>query len=609
MLLLMLASEGAESSQDHSQPVRDLRYGEALYNFYQDQYFRAITDIMVAQARAPIEKQGNYPQLLLGSLYLSYGMHEAAADIFKPLLNTNNDPYTHDLAWFYVGRMRYMDGLYTKAVEAFSKIQGSLPASKDAERQHLLVNAYLNIGNYGEAIKVLYGISSEGIWDKYSRYNLGIALIRSGRINEGIDLLDQLNRQSPRNEEEYTLRDKANIAIGFASIRNETQIDPIISFSRVRLNGPFSNQALLGLGWSYNANRQLQDALKLWAELSSRPAMDPASQEGLIATAYTMEQLKEPRLALGYYDKAISAYDRVRAELDTALSDVNYAELIRNSIPSTFAEENKWSDAYFETASLPASEYLSGLLTSREFQKAYRDYRDLKYLYLQVNNWKEKIPLLRIMLDERRRQYTINVSQIKGSRYAERLSDLNNKRNQLANEIADIETHEKINALATREEQDRLASLQAIKVKLDTLSGHDLDVQAEMKEQRILYGLTQWKLSTEYPIRLWQVKKGLRELDNALVQGTQARSSLENLLKVTPLNFDGFAGRITALEHYLKNLSEKLDTAANKQEQYCSHLITDTLQQQMRQVDLHRTRALYAQARLYDQLSHEAKVP
>lgn len=605
----MLASADAEPLQDRARPVHDLRYGAALYDFYQDQYFQAITDIMVAQARTPIERQGNDPLLLLGSLYLSYGMQEAAADIFQPLLNSKTDSYAHDLAWFYVGRMRYMDGDYTQAIEAFRAIHDSLPASKKGESLHLMVNAYLHNGNYGEAIKILNSISSEGIWDYYSRYNLGIALIRSGRIKEGIQLLDQLNRLTPRGEEELALRDKANIAIGFASIRHGTSLDPITSFSRVRLNGPFSNQALLGLGWAYNANRQLHEALKPWTELSARPALDPASQQALIATAYTLEQLKQPRLALSYYDKAVSAYNRIRAELDTALSNVDYVELLRKSIPATFAEEDKWSDATLRSAKLPAAEYLSGLLTSREFQRAYRDYRDLKYLRLQVDKWGDKIPLLRVMLEERRRQYTMNASQTKGLRYSERLRELNSKRKQLANEIADIDAHEKIDALASQEERDRLTRLQEIKDKLDKLASRGLDIQVEFKEQRILYGLTRWKLSTEYPARLWQVKKGLRELDRALAQTDQARSSLENLLKVTPLNFDGFAERITALENYLKDLSERLGVAAKKQEQYCNRLITDTLQQQMQQVDLHRTRALYAQARLYDQLSHVTDAP
>ena len=607
--LVLLASAETGSAREHAKPVHDLRYGEALYDFYQDQYFRAITDIMVAQARSPIATQGNDPQLLLGSLYLSYGMEKDASGIFEPLLSAKTEPFVHDLAWFYVGRMRYLDGRYAEAVEAFKSISGSLPDAKQAERLHLMVNSYLHNGKYDDAIKILNSIDSEGIWNYYSRYNLGIAFIRSNHIKEGISLLDQLNRMSPVNEEEYAVRDKANIALGYTEIHKDSAQDPIASFSRVRLNGPFSNQALLGLGWAYNVNKQPQEALKPWAELSSREAADPSSQEALIAIAYTMEQLQQPKLALSYYDKAISIYDQVRAELETSLANVKYDDLLRSSIPSSYAADEKWPDAGIRLSNLPAAKYLDRLLTSREFQKAYRDYRDLNYLRLQAAHWAEKIPLLRIMLEERRRQYTINVAHIKGTRYEDRINDLSTKRARLADEISKIEEREAIDQLATPDEWDTLNRLREIKDKLDKIAAQGIDVKAELKEQRLLYGLMQWKLHTEYPARLWRVKKGLHELDEALAQNAQARSSLENLLRASPLNFNGFADRITDQELYLKNLSKKLGDAVHKQEQYCSRLIIDALTQQLQQVDLRKTKALYAQARLYDLLSHMPETP
>jgi hypothetical protein len=602
-------SATAAMAQVHPQPVRDLRYGEALYDFYQDQYFRAITDIMVAQVRSPISNQGDDPDLLLGSLYLSYGMHEEAAIIFQRISQANSDTYAHDLAWFYMGRMRYMDGQYEKSLEAFRAIQDALPEAKDAERLHLMVNAYLHEGHYREAIELLGNNKRQGIWNDYARYNLGVALIRSNHVKEGIEQLDRLSRLLPKNEEEYTLRDKANIALGYTAIRTDAQHDPIAPFSRVRLNGPYSNQALLGIGWAYNEKKQPQEALKPWMELSSRPKVDSASQQALIAIAYTLERLKQRKLALNYYEQAVADYDRVRAELDNAINDVNYSKLLRNSIPSSSAADGQWSDTGLQFKTLPAAEYLNELLTSRDFRKAYRDYRDLNFIRLQVGKWREKIPLLRTMLEERRRQYTINLAHVKDSHYAEHLADLNDKRDMLAREIAAIEEHGKIQLLATTEEWARLNQFQAIKAKLATLEKHGLDVKGASNEYRILYGLTQWKLHTEFPIRLWRAKKDLHELDKALTQSARARSSLQNVLKIAPLNFDAFSNRINALQDYINDISGKLDSANLRQEQYCRQLIIDTLVRKRDQLEVYKNRALYAQGRLYDQLSHEADAP
>ena len=607
--VVLLNTASAAMTQAHPQPIRDLRYGVALYDFYQDQYFRAITDIMVAQARSPISKQGNDPELLLGSLYLSYGMHEEAADIFQRLSLANSDTYAHDLAWFYMGRMRYMDGQYEKSLDAFSAIQDALPETKDAERLHLMVNAYLHEGHYKEAIEVLGNNKGQGIWNDYARYNLGVALIRSNHVKEGIGQLDQLSRLLPKNEEEYTLRDKANIALGYSAIHIDSQHDPITPFSRVRLNGPYSNQALLGIGWAYNEKKQPQEALKPWMELSSRPKVDSASQQALIAIAYTLERLKQRKLALNYYEQAVADYDRVHAELDNAINDVNYGELLRNSIPSSSAADGQWSDTGLQLKALPAAEYLNELWTSRDFRKAYRDYRDLNYIRLQVDKWREKIPLLRIMLEERRREYSINLVHVKDSLYAEHLNELKENRDMLAREIADIEKHGKIRQLATSEEWARLKQFQTIKAKLATLEMHGLDIKAASTEYHILYGLTQWKLHTEFPIRLWRAKKDLHELDKALAQSAQAQSSLQNVLKIAPLNFDGFSNRINILEQYINEISGKLVSATLRQEQYCRRLIIDALVHKRNQVEVYKNRALYAQGRLYDQLSHEADAP
>ena len=602
-------SASAAATQHPPQPIHDLRYGEALYYFYQDQYFRAITDIMVTQARSPITKQGNDPELLLGSLYLSYGMHEEAADIFQRLLQANSDAYTHDLAWFYLGRMRYMDGQYDKSLEAFKSIKDALPASKDAERLHLMVNAYLHEAHYKEAIEVLGDIRGQGIWSDYARYNLGVALIRTNQIKEGIGLLDQLSRLIPENEEEYTLRDKANIALGYIAIRTDVQRDPITPFSRVRLNGPYSNQALLGIGWAYNEKKQPQEALKPWMELSTRPKLDSVSQQALIDIAYTLERLKQRKLALSYYKQAVSDYERVHTELDKAINDVNYGELLRNSIPPSSAVDGQWSDRGLQFKTLPAAEYLNELLTSRDFRKAYRDYRDLNYIHQQAVKWREKIPLLRTMLEERRRQYTINLDHVRSSHYAKHLSGLNDKRDILAHEIGDIEEHGKIQQLATSEEWKRLKQFQTIKAKLAALETHGIDVKDSSTEYHILYGLTQWKLHTEFPVRLWRTKKNLHELDKALAQSAQAQSTLQNVLKITPLNFEAFSDRITALEHYINEFAAKLDSAAQRQEQHCKRLIINSLVHKRQQVEIYKNRALYAQARLYDQLSHEPDAP
>jgi tetratricopeptide (TPR) repeat protein len=238
----------AGEDQAHPQPVRDPRYGLALFDFYQDHYFDAITDIMVAQQRKPISEQGADPDLLLGSLYLSYGMNYAATAIFQRLLDSTIPSPSHDLAWFYLGKLRYGNDQFDEAFTAFAKVGRTLPPNREEERLYLMLNAQLHGNRFDGAIKALDEFQHHGIWDEYARYNLGTALIRANRIKEGVILLSQVGQLESHDEEEDALRDKANMVIGYVALKDRNLTDPAAAFSRVRLNGPYSNQALLGMG-------------------------------------------------------------------------------------------------------------------------------------------------------------------------------------------------------------------------------------------------------------------------------------------------------------------------------------------------------------------------
>ena len=91
LLLLVPASIAHAADKDNElapQEIHDLRYGETLFNYFQKKYFSAITDLMVAEVRDPIKVQGEDPKLLLGGLYLAYGMTNAASDLFTQILTT-----------------------------------------------------------------------------------------------------------------------------------------------------------------------------------------------------------------------------------------------------------------------------------------------------------------------------------------------------------------------------------------------------------------------------------------------------------------------------------------------------------------------------------------
>ena len=76
--LLMCASvafSATKSSDKDKKVVRDLDYGVSLFYFYQGEYFEAARSLLVAQELGRLANQKEDADLLLGGIYLQYGLH------------------------------------------------------------------------------------------------------------------------------------------------------------------------------------------------------------------------------------------------------------------------------------------------------------------------------------------------------------------------------------------------------------------------------------------------------------------------------------------------------------------------------------------------------
>ena len=76
-----------------------------------------------------------------------------------------------------------------------------------------------------------------------------------------------------------SIRDKANLVLGSLLMDEEDFSQAQLSFDRVRLEGPLSNQALLSAGWASAAAGNYERAIVPWGILAERERTDAAVQE------------------------------------------------------------------------------------------------------------------------------------------------------------------------------------------------------------------------------------------------------------------------------------------------------------------------------------------
>src|SRR6202034_319192 len=118
--------------------------------------------------------------------------------------------------WFYLGKIWYERGYFDRSEQALNRIQGQLPPQQEAERTHLLVNVLMREQRYDEAIALLESWQGPPDWTAYARFNLGVALVRAGRLAQADPVLTKLGTLQTDSDELLTMRDKANLALGFA---------------------------------------------------------------------------------------------------------------------------------------------------------------------------------------------------------------------------------------------------------------------------------------------------------------------------------------------------------------------------------------------------------
>jgi len=98
-----------------------------------------------------------------------------------------------------------------------------------------------------------------------------------------------------------------------------------VSLDRVRLDGPFSNQALLRAGWAEAATEHYDRALVPWNLLVEREPTDAAVQEAMLAVPHAYASLNVHGRAALMYGRALELYSAQIDRVDASIGSIKEA--------------------------------------------------------------------------------------------------------------------------------------------------------------------------------------------------------------------------------------------------------------------------------------------
>jgi hypothetical protein len=594
----MRAVEAADGGPDPI-VVQDPHFGDVLFHFYQEDYFPAIVRVLAAKEQQQLDNHADDAELLLGGMYLSFGHHLEAAEIFERLLANNVAPDVRDRTWFFLAKIWYQRGYLDKSQEALSFIQGDLPDNLEREALMLEAQILIDAGNYDAAIVRLANWQGETEWASYAKFNIGVALVRSGRVDEASRLLDELGQLIPFNEEMASLRDKANLALGYALLQDGQALAAKAPLQRVRLEGPFSNKALLGVGWADVEMGNFQRALVPWMELRSRDLLDSAVQESMLAIPFAMAKLDSVSQAADHYLNAVEAYYEETNRLEQTIQQIESGQFFDNILENETLDGTGWYWQLEELPEGPEARYLFHLLAKHEFQEGLKNFRDLSYLRRNLDDWQQNIGVYANMLETRREAYASRLPRVEDALARADLEDLIRRKLEFDSRLNNIEESRDWLALASTSEFDMWGEISGLE-NTPALTA-DIEEAWEVQDKiDLLKGVLQWRLDREFNERLWRVRRDVRQTGEALLATQRLRRQIDESMRQEPMLFDNLGNRVDNLGPRIEGTRMRVEDAISKQRAYLQAIAIGELQAQKQRLDVYSAQARFALAAIYD---------
>ena len=593
------ADAPGENGAGAAHEIKDPYYGETLFQFFQNHYFATLTGLMVSQEFGRVSHHAEEAEVLRGGILLSYGMHREAGAVFERLIDIGASPVTRDRAWFYLAKIRYQRGYLPEAETALKHIGKALPADLQEERGLLEANLLMARSDYASAINVLQPLEATSADPTYVRYNLGIALMKTGSSARGIAMLDQVGIAGADDEEHRSLRDRANLALGFSAMSANKNQDARNYFERIRLKGAQANKALLGMGWSSVSEKNFNQALVPWQELAQRDDNDTAELEAKLAVPYAYAELGALGQSARLYNDAIAAFTHEDTDLNESIDAIKSGKLIDALLDENPGDDMGWFWSIKGLPTMPHASHLARVLAQHDFQEAFKNYRDLRFLSKNLEDWRDKLNVFEAMLDNRRKAFAERLPQVMQQSESIGIPAMRNRQTQIAQQIASGEAEGDGVAFADAKQVAVLARINDAQQLIDQHPGES-DFSDASDKVRLAHGALIWQLAQDFSERDWQAKKDMQEIAGQLDHAQQLEQELLQAQRDEPARFDQFAQRIAAISQSLNAMIPRIATLQQEQQLAVQGIAIDQLSHEKELLTQYATQARFALAQLYD---------
>jgi len=606
-LLLTLAVLAAGSAV--AEELEDPYFGEALYYAYQGQYFDALErlDTEVDQHLAVDEPNLDSlyahfadAEFSLGDFELRYRMHHRAGRAIKAVLEGAVEARVRNDAAYRLARIHFQKGQMEDAMNALARIEGEIPKAIRDDIEFLRANVYLAQERSEDSLEVLKKLQDSKSYGGFAAYNLGIAYLQGGRHTEAVAQLERAGLIDTDDPAELAIRDKANLVLGTIYLEEENFEQALPFLNRVRLDGPFSNQALLSAGWASMSLEHYDRAVVPWGILAKREVTDSATQEAMLALPYAYGKLDIHGRAAIHYGEALDAFGAEIDKLTESIDSIREGKFLDALVREEIRQDKDWVIRLRSLPESPETYYLMELMASHDFQTGLQNYLDLADLRRKLVTWNGSFDAYDDMVGIRRAHYEPLLPEIDDQfrKLDSRMRLRTEQHKMLVKRRDDLLTMPRPEFLATPEEQLILARIEQIEAQLEGSERGDKPALEERLHR--LKGRVIWSIETEYHERFTEFDRNLRSLGEAMQVAQSEYDEYVRSRQAATHSFEGYDRPIVRLRADVKRAVERIDRLMARQGHLLETVAIDELIARRDHLENYGDKARFALADSYD---------
>ena len=607
-LLFFIASSAAA---DRSAPkeLKDLYFGEALYCAYQGDWFDSIArlDIELGQHHGLDEPERdtlyyhiNQAEFAVGDFELAYRMHHRAGRAIKRVIEGNVEEQVRNEAIFRLARIYFQKDQPVNALHAVDRIHGDVPERIRDDVAFLRAHILMANGRFVEAAEILQRLQGVKSLEGFSSYNLGIALMKDGKVQEGRQCLDRTGQISAKDPATLAIKDKSNLVFGTKLLEENNYEDAKQVLDRVRLTGPFSNRALLGAGWTDAFEERFDRALVPWSILVNREVTDAAVQEAMLAVPYAYGKLNVHSKAALLYGSALERFGTEIDKLDESIKSIREGHFLKALVRQELKQDANWVVKLRRLPQTPETYYLLELMASHDFQESLKNYLDLEQLRQKLQAWEGDLDAFEEIIEQRRAYYHPLLPAI--DREFRRLDSQMRLRLEQRDRI-----EKRLKTMLVVPNPDYLATSteRVISEKINHLErnlsagGAAIPTVIAARIER-LRGVLKWNIYTDYDRRFTEAHKHLQDLNSEIDLLKKQYTAFVRTRQAATQSYQGYGDAIRRQRILIREAHEKVGQLMARQGHMLELMAVNELSRRRDRLAEFQIKARFAMADSYD---------